>query len=161
MSKKEKYIQQSFEKFLNEHIRWLTSRGKIGQRFQIENENLNHIDFKNFFPVCWPAACIVNSDLSGVYLVESDLRNADLRGTSFTGADLRNADMRGVDLRCAQFTTEILGVATLQGSIVSSTALPWLISRWDWQKILPTITVCDDREADIIPLLNDASTIRK
>lgn len=42
-----------------------------------------------------------NADLTGAYLIDTDLRFACLRGAYLIGSDLRNTDLRNTDLRFA------------------------------------------------------------
>ena len=89
----EKIDQETLSAILKEHLLWLDSRGKNGERADLSNKNLR------------------GSDLRGADLFRADLRGADLRG-----ADLIRADLRGADLFRANLFRADLEGANLEGA---------------------------------------------
>jgi uncharacterized protein YjbI with pentapeptide repeats len=76
---------------------------------------------------------LTHADLSGANLMEADLSRVNLEGADLTGADLRRADLEGANLKnvqlaganleranlaCAQVTTELRNVYSIEGAIL-------------------------------------------
>ena len=94
----EKIDQETLSAILKEHLLWLDSRGKNGERADLSNKNLR------------------GSDLRGADLFRANLRGADLREADLIRADLRGADLRGADLFRANLFRADLEGADLEGA---------------------------------------------
>lgn len=81
-----------------QHMLWLGTKGKGGQRADLSNANLE-------------GAGLIRANLRGAYLGGANLEGADLRF-----ANLRGADLEGANLRFANLEGVNLGWANLEGA---------------------------------------------
>jgi hypothetical protein len=82
-------------KFVEQHYRWLHTRGREGKRGVFENARLSQLVLAT---TTFREADFAGADLSGADLSHCDLRRANLRGANLSGARLRGANLRGADL---------------------------------------------------------------
>ena len=111
-------------------------------------------------------------DLTGAYLMKTNLSGADLREAKLSGvflneANLSAADLRGADLLLAQFVRTEVGQAKISGSNVHGINVWDLVGEFEEQTDLiitdkgdPVITVDNIKVAQFIYLILNNQEIR-
>ncbi len=112
---KEGETEWEIQKFLNEHIEWLESKGEKGERANFTGFNLYRTALED---ADLRGADLSDASLHRVYLNGANLSGAflwksNLCGTSFNGADLSEADLSGANLNGCYLCTANLKRANL------------------------------------------------
>ncbi len=80
--------RDDLKNILEQHLKWVMSGGKSGNRADLYRANLRRAD-------------LLGANLRGANLLGANLTGADLSGADLTGADLGEADLNGADLTLA------------------------------------------------------------
>jgi nucleoid DNA-binding protein len=103
---------------LEDHRKWLVTRGRRGQQNNFARCNLEGIDLEgaDLRQVMLPCACLAKADLGYANLDEADLESSNLEGACLAGASLKRANLRGASLRGADMKDADLQGADLSGA---------------------------------------------
>jgi nucleoid DNA-binding protein len=103
---------------LEDHRKWLATRGRRGQQNNLARCNLEEVDLEgaDLRQVMLPCACLAKADLSYANLDDADLESANLEGACLAGASLKRTNLRGASLRGADMKEADLQGADLSGA---------------------------------------------
>jgi uncharacterized protein YjbI with pentapeptide repeats len=102
--------QDDLDQILQAHDLWLNSKGKEGQRADLEAANLI-------------AAYLIGANLSGAWLFGANLSGAELQLADLRRAELSGANLRGAGLNETNLSGAKLGSADLSGAEFSGANL--------------------------------------
>ena len=105
--------EEDLKRILNEHRKWVESKGKAGRKADLSGANLGGADLRE---ANLSGARLGGADLSEADLVGADLSDADLIAASLSGANLSVARLGGADLSEAALSTADLREANLSGA---------------------------------------------
>ena len=120
--------QEKLQSVLKEHQLWLETRFSDhieGRRVNLSGAYLMNTDLwgADLMNTDLSGANLRGVNLSGAYLSGADLSGANLMNTDLSGADLRDANLRGADLRDANLSGANLRGADLWGADLMNTDL--------------------------------------
>ena len=114
---------ENLKKILNDHRRWLNSKGESGEKATLIGARLVRADFYglrlsriNFQKADLRGADLSEADLYEANLDEAKLNDAVLEWASLDGASLKRADLQGADLRWANLEGTNLTGANLRSA---------------------------------------------
>jgi uncharacterized protein YjbI with pentapeptide repeats len=106
---------EQLNKILDAHRTWLESDGKEGQRADLSESKLAHVDL--------PGINLSMANLQGADFSEANLAGANLQEVILAGANLGKANIRGADLRRALLSKANLKRADLSGANLEEASL--------------------------------------
>lgn len=115
--------KEELQKHLEEHKKWLETKGKEGMRLDLSSASLvgaylpwADLSRADLLGADFYCAFLFNANLSGADLSETNLSEANLSGADLSGADLSEAKLSEARLSWAKFSGANLGEADLSGA---------------------------------------------
>ena len=123
MAELREITSEQLKKILEEHRKWVGTKGKLGKRADLGFANLQKADLRganlqkaNLLGADLQEADLGVANLQKANLINAKLQEAYLRGAKLQEAYLRGANLQGAYLFSADLQKAYLGNANLQGA---------------------------------------------